>query len=76
VRLLRCVDEQEEKRERARSHGTLFYRQTLDFLQEIFERWRAFLCVSPGSCRNAKLLDDLEGFLPLESLNDTTESGG
>jgi hypothetical protein len=76
MRLLRRIDEKEEKRECARGHCALLYRKAVDSPKQILERGRAFFAVPARPGCDAQLLDDLEGLLTFQSLDDATQGCG
>jgi hypothetical protein len=58
--LLGRVDQQKEECECPRGHGALLDRQSVDSVQEVFEGCGIGLSVTPGTRRDAELLDDLK----------------
>ena len=74
--LLGCVDQQKEECERTRGHGALHHAQAVDSAEDVLERRRIALAVTPAAGCDTELLDNLERFLSLESLDHSAECAG
>ena len=74
--LLGGVDQQKEECERTRRYRALRDGQRIDFAQQIVERRSSGLPVTASARCRAQPLDDLEGFLSFQSLDDASERAG
>ena len=76
VRLLGGVNQQEEQSESARRHRTLFDGEAIDLPEQFVEGRSVGLAVATRTCRDAQSLDDPEGVVPLQSLDDASQRCG
>jgi hypothetical protein len=76
VRLFSGVDQKKEEREGTGCHRALLYGEGVDLAEEVLEGRRVTVAMASSARGNAQLLDDLEGILAFEALDNAPECTG